>query len=162
MRRKVFIGTCGAAFAGTLSPKAGADEDKDFRVLCQLASVVVPDKDPEVWEKSPAREELKRAWQVSEAEEREKLSVSLALLDKEAGKLEGVRDFASLKPSARAELLRGLIDKSPRFARDFASLRSMIVRAFYSSKVGYQRAGYIPTDQFTGYRQFFIPGEGRG
>ncbi|HUU26168.1 MAG TPA: gluconate 2-dehydrogenase subunit 3 family protein [archaeon] len=161
MRRKVFIGTCGAALAGTLSGKARADEDKNFRVLCQLASVVVPDKDPEVWEKSSAREELKRAWQVSKAEEREELSVSLTLLDKEAGKLEGDRDFASLKPSARAALLRGLIDKSPQFAKDFASMRSMIVRAFYSSPVGYQRTGYIPSDQFTGYRRFFIPDEGR-
>ena len=161
MRRRIFIGTCGIFLVGGLNGQIRREVDESFRLLCALASVVVPDKDPMAWQKGPARDKLLEAWRSTGEKERERISSFLDFLNNEARKAAGGVNFGSLEIHTRTSLLRDILDKSPDLAGDFPRMRSLIVFSFYGSSVGYLRTGYIPTTQFKGYREFFQKPEGR-
>jgi hypothetical protein len=161
MRRRIFFGTCGVYLAGSLNGQTRGEVDESFRLLCALASVVVPDKDPMAWEKGPARDKLLEAWRGTGEKERKRISSFLDFLNNEARKAAGGIDFGSLDIHARTSLLGAILDKSPDLAGDFSRIRHLIVLSFYSSSIGYLRTGYIPTTQFKGYREFFQKPEGR-
>jgi hypothetical protein len=151
MRRRVFLSACTVALIGSLPGKPAAADRDDLKILLAVAEVIVPDKDPATWQSGSAVDELVSRWQVLEDSRRNGLLNALEMLESESGKSGGGGKFASLDKESRTALVRRLLEKSEDFASNFSILRPLIVRSFYSSKLGFERTGYRSTTQFIGY-----------
>ena len=151
MRRRVFISACGVALIGSLQGKSSRADMDELQILLALAEVVVPDKDPATWQSSTAADELVSRWRSLEDSRRNELKTALQMLESEAGNSFDGKKFISLNKKQRIALVRRLLDRSEDFASNFSTLRPLIVRSFYSSKLGFERTGYRSTTQFIGY-----------
>jgi hypothetical protein len=151
MRRRVFLSACAVALIGSLPEKPVAADRDDLQILLAVAEVVVPDKDPATWQSGPAVDELVSSWRLFEESRRNELITALEMLENESGKSGGGGKFASLDKEPRTALVRRLLEESEDFASNFSTLRPLIVRSFYNSKLGFERTGYRSTTQFIGY-----------
>ena len=153
MRRRVFFSACTVALIGSLPGKPAAAEVDGLKILLAVAEVIVPDKNPATWQSGPAVDELVRRWRLLEDSRRSELLSALEMLESESGK-SGGGEFASLDKRPRTALVRRLLEKSEDFASSFSTLRPLIVRSFYSSRLGFERTGYRSTTQFIGYPEY--------
>ena len=151
MRRRIFLSACGVALIGSLPGKSAVAQEDDLQILLALAEVVVPDKNPATWQSSAAADELLSRWRLLEDSRRNELRTALRMLESEAGKSFKGKKVLSLNKKQRTALVSRLLDQSKDFASNFSQLRPLIVRFFYSSKLGFERTGYSRTTQFIGY-----------
>ena len=151
MRRRVFLSACAVAMIGSLPGESAAGKVDDLQILLAVAEVVVPDRDPATWQSGPAVDGLVSRWRLLEDSRRNELINALEMLESESGRSGGGGKFASLDKEPRVALVRRLLEKSEDFASNFSILRPLIVRSFYSSKLGFERTGYRNTTQFIGY-----------
>lgn len=154
MRRRVFISACGAALIGSLPVRSAKTGMEELQILLCLAGVVVPDKNPATWQSSTAADELVSRWENLEDSRRRELKTSLQMLESEAGNSFDGKSFISLDKKQKTALVRRLLDRSKDFVSNFSTLRPLIVRSFYSSKLGFERTGYRSTTQFIGYPEY--------
>lgn len=152
MKRREFIGKCAAGVAaagvaghaGEAVGSAGGPE----RIIC-LAAVIVPDRDRSAWTTGEPARTLADLWYEMPESRRGELRSFLDSLDREAG-----GSFLSLAPERRSLVLKMALDRQDAWPSGFAQARSLAVRAFYGSGIGFERTGYAPTTQFRGYPQF--------
>ncbi len=151
MRRRDFISTaCGAAAAAVPGGSLAAD-DYGLTLLLELARVVVPDETSGAWSNHAPRQALEDKWRSLDSNTRKGYTEVLKNLDRAAARSDGVKDFASLSPGKRPEIVRRLLEDSKEFKDNFWRMRSMMLYAYYDSPIGMKRAGYYPTTQFEGY-----------
>ena len=152
MRRRDFISTaCGAAASAVVPDRSLAADDYGLTLLLQLARVVIPDETSGAWSNQAPRQALEDKWRSLDSNTRKGYTEVLKNLDRAAVRSGGVKDFASLSPEKRPEIVRRLLEDSKEFKDSFWRMRSMMLYAYYDSPTGMKRTGYYPTTQFEGY-----------
>jgi hypothetical protein len=120
------------------------------KTLLALAQVVIPDRDPKVWSSGNVAVALVDEFENLNRIQKDLIARTLKALN-DAARSQESKDFHELSLHLRTTLVKQQIEFSEEVRQGFRTVRSAALNCFYGSSIGYQRTGYLETNQFEGY-----------
>ena len=146
MQRREFIGS---VLWTTLFARIGFAQGLE-KTLLALARVVIPDRDPAVWNSGEVALAMTQVIESLSGSRKDQVAATLTFLN-DASKSQMEEDFCRLSLQDRTRLVKEAVESSEEVNKGFETVRAAALRCFYSSSVGRQRTGYRQTNQFEGY-----------
>jgi len=157
MRRREFIS--GALGAGIAVRKLSAQPlGLPDGMILALAEVIVPDRDRNTWKSGSVADAFVRLIRELDPVDSSRVETSTRTAAESADREWGTA-LEQLAVDARLSLVRQLLETNGEFKAGFILLRGAALKAFYSSSLGWERAGFHETTQFIGYPEYLESAE---